>query len=125
MVVDTSILLAVFFNESWGPWATDQLQANRTHLRMSVVNYGEALILIGDRVPRRLREIREAIESSGIRVVPPTMRQAEIAAEARLRYPLNLGDCFAYALAKDEDCGLLTLDRDFRRCDIAVILPRR
>lgn len=43
----------------------------------------------------------------------------------RLRYPLNLGDCFAYALAKQEDCPLLTLDRDFRNTDIEVILPRR
>lgn len=42
---------------------------------------------------------------------------------ARLRYPLNLGDCFAYALAKDEDRTLLTLDRDFRRSDLRVILP--
>ena len=56
--------------------------------------------------------------------MPPTESHAEIAARARLRYPLNLGDCFAYALAKDEDQALLTLDRDFRRSDLKVILPR-
>jgi uncharacterized protein with PIN domain len=55
--------------------------------------------------------------------VAPSPRQAEIAAVARLRFPLNLGDCFAYALARDEDCPLLTLDRDFRRTDITVISP--
>ena len=59
-----------------------------------------------------------AIETSSIRLVPPTPSHAEIAAAARLRYPLNLGDCFAYALAKDEDRRLLTLDRDFRRSDL-------
>ena len=64
------------------------------------------------------------IESSEIRIVGPTRRQAEMAAAARLRFPLNLGDCFAYALAMDEDCPLLTLDKDFRSTDIRVVLPK-
>lgn len=123
MVVDTSAVLAVFFNEAAGPWALDQLQKNRHDLQMSTVNYAEALILMQDRQPRLIREIREAIEESSLRLIPPTAEQAEIAASARLRYPLNLGDCFAYALAKQEACPLLTLDRDFRRTDVKVILP--
>lgn len=40
-------------------------------------------------------------------------------------FPLKLGDCFAYALAKTENCPLLTLDRDFRATDIAALLPPR
>jgi ribonuclease VapC len=124
LVVDTSILLAVFFNEEFAPWATDQLQQNRQRLRMSTVNYAEALILIQDRQPQLFDEIRAAIESSSIRLVPPTKEHAEIAAAARLRYPLNLGDCFAYALAKYEECPVLTLDRDFRRTDIRAVLPK-
>jgi ribonuclease VapC len=124
LVVDTSALLAVFFNEKAGPWVLDQLHANSGDLAMSTVNYAELLILVQDRQPGASREIREAIESSSIRLVPPSPRHAEVAAAARLRFPLNLGDCFAYALAKDEDQRLLTLDRDFRRCDLEVILPR-
>ena len=92
---------------------------------MSTVNYAEALILIHDRQPHAAAQIREAIEASSFRFVPPTRRHAEVAAAARLRYPLNLGDCFAYALAKEEDCPLLTLDRDFRKTDVTVILPGR
>ncbi len=124
MVVDTSILLAVFFNEESGPWATDRLQENRPRLRMSTVNYAEALILIQDRQPHLVSEIREAIAASSIRLVAPTAEQAEVAAAARLRYPLNLGDCFAYALARQEDCPLLTLDRDFLKTDLRVVIPR-
>ena len=124
MVVDTSALLAVFFNEKTGPWVLDHLQANSADLAMSTVNYAEVLILLQDRQPAAFEDIRDAIETSSIRLVPPTQRHAEIAAAARLRYPLNLGDCFAYALAKDEDRALLTLDRDFRRSDLRVILPR-
>jgi ribonuclease VapC len=124
VVVDTSALLAVFFNEKAGPWVLDQLQANSGELAMSTVNYAEVLILVQDRQPHAYREIQDAIETSSIRLVPPTQRHAEIAAAARLRYPLNLGDCFAYALAKEEDRRLLTLDRDFRRSDLKVVLPR-
>lgn len=102
----------------------DQLEENRQHLRMSTVNYAEALILIRDRQPQLFHEIREAIQASSIRLVAPTPEQAEIAAAARSRYPLNLGDCFAYALAKYEECPVLTLDRDFRRTDVRVVLPR-
>ncbi|HXI41551.1 MAG TPA: type II toxin-antitoxin system VapC family toxin [Bryobacteraceae bacterium] len=124
MVVDTSILLAIFFNEKSGPWAADQLQQNRRDLQMSTVNYAEALILIQDRQPHLFAEIREAIESSSIRLVAPTPELAETAAAARWRYPLNLGDCFAFALAKHEDSPLLTLDADFRRVDVAVVRPK-
>lgn len=92
---------------------------------MSTVNYVETLILVGDRFPRRVDEVRELIDSSEIRIIAPTRRHGEIAAGARLRFPLNMGDCFAYALAKEEDCLLLTLDRDFRNTDISVVLPRR
>jgi ribonuclease VapC len=123
VVVDTSALLAVFFNEKSGPWVLDHLQANSSDLSMSTVNYAEVLILVQDRQPDAYQEIRDAIETSSIRLISPTQRHAEIAAGARLRYPLNLGDCFAYALAKDEDRTLLTLDRDFRRTDLRVILP--
>ena len=123
MVVDTSALLAVFFNEKSGPWVLDHLQANSSDLAMSTVNYAEVLILVQDRQPEAYKEIRDAIEASSIRLIPPTERHAETAASARLRYLLNLGDCFAYALAKDEERALLTLDRDFRRSDLRMILP--
>jgi uncharacterized protein with PIN domain len=92
---------------------------------MSTVNYVETLILVGERYPRRVDEVRELINSSEIRITPPTRLQAELAASARLRFPLNMGDWFAYAFAKEEDCPLLTLDRDFRNTDIKVILPKR
>jgi uncharacterized protein with PIN domain len=36
-----------------------------------------------------------------------------------------LGDCFAYALAKVEQCPILTLDEDFRGIDVDVVMPDR
>ena len=91
---------------------------------MGTVNDAELLILARDRQPKAFDDVGEMIGSSPIRLVPPTAHQAEIAATARLRYRLNLGDCFACALAREEHSSLLTLDRDFRRTDVAAILPR-
>lgn len=54
---------------------------------------------VRDRQPQLYDQIEEELLSSGIRFVPPDVEQARIVAEARFRYPLNLGDCFAYALA--------------------------
>jgi len=36
---------------------------------------------------------------------------------------LNLGDCFAYALAKEEGVALLTLDGDFKATDLDIVVP--
>lgn len=124
MVVDTSALLAVLFDEDFGNWVIDQFEEHRPHLRMSVLNYTESLIRAASKFPGRLAAVESRLQISGIALRPITRRHAELAAVARLRFPLNLGDCFAYALAKDEDCPLLTLDRDFRACDIDVIFPR-
>jgi len=123
VVIDTSILMAVLFNEPRGPWALDHLQQHQGSLRMSTVNLAEVLILCEDRQPQLFAEMRDEILASSIRFVPPTTTHAALAAAARVRFPLNLGDCFAYALAKDEDVPLLTLDEDFRKTDLDVVLP--
>jgi ribonuclease VapC len=123
MVVDTSVLLAVLFAEPTAHWASAQLNAHRSTLRMSTVNLAETLIRLNDRQPTLFDGLQARVMSSGIRFVPPDVNQARLAAEARLRYPLNLGDCFAYALAVAEDCPILTLDSDFATVDRPVVLP--
>ena len=52
----------------------DHLQANSSDLAMSTVNYAEVLILVQDRQPGAYQEIREAIETSSIRLISPTER---------------------------------------------------
>lgn len=123
MVVDTSIILAVYFNEPHADWASEQLSRNAGQLRMSTVNLAEALIRIRDRQPTLADALEAQLLSSGIRFIAPDESQAQLAARARLQFPLNLGDCFAYALARVERCPILALDQDFRSLDVAVILP--
>jgi ribonuclease VapC len=124
MVVDTSALLAVFFAEPDGEWVAARLAEHAGELRMSTVNLTETLIRVRDQRPQHYESVEAELLESGIRFVPPDVEQARIAAEARLRYPLNLGDCFAYALATVENCPILALDRDFRSVDRPVLCPK-
>ncbi len=122
MVVDTSALLSVVLHEALGDWVAEQLNSSATPCRMSAVHYTETLILVNDRRRALLPPLQEQLQRTPIEFVSVTPTQAEIAAEARAKYPLNLGDCFAYALAKDLDLPLLTLDRDFRRTDVRLVV---
>jgi len=123
MVIDSSILLAIIFNESYAGWAIDQLGKGRHPLLMSTVNLTEVLIRVRDRQPQGADEVEPLLTRTGIEFIPPTIVQARLAADARMLYPLNLGDCFAYALAKVEKLPLLTLDHDFKKSDLDVIIP--
>ncbi|OHB75479.1 MAG: hypothetical protein A2Z34_08990 [Planctomycetes bacterium RBG_16_59_8] len=123
MIVDTSVILSLLFDEKHAEWSERQLQEHATELRMSTVNLAEVLIRLHDRRRSMSEELEEMLSGRGIRFIPPDEKQARIAAEARFRYPLNLGDCFVYALASVEKCPILTLDKDFRRIDLPVVMP--
>jgi ribonuclease VapC len=122
VVIDTSAILAIYFNDPLGPWAIEQLAA-ADRLLMSTVNLTECLIRLYDRHQAQADEYERRLLTSSIEFVAPDVAQAAIAARARVLLPLNFGDCFAYALAKAKDAALLTLDRDFRAADVMLILP--
>ncbi len=123
MIVDSSVILAITFDEEHAAWAAEKLRAHRGDLAMSTVNLTEILVRLQDRRPDLIDDLEDRILVSGIRFVPPDVEQARIAARARLRFPLNLGDCFAYALARVERSPVLTIDTDFRAVDLEVVLP--
>jgi ribonuclease VapC len=122
LAVDTSALLAIQFEEAKKSWVLECLRSSETEPKMSVINLTETSILIRS---RRLATYARVLEDilGLVRIVAPTLSQAELAAEARLRFPLNLGDCFAYALAKSVNEPILTLDADFRKTDARVLHP--
>lgn len=126
MVIDASVLLAIFFKEKHSFWAQSQLKKYRDRLWMSTVNLAEVLIHLQDRQPGVFEQLKEKIFKKPIQFIPPTTSQAETSAWARLKFPaLNLGDCFAYALAKEKSCPVLTLDGDFAKLDVEVLLPTK
>ena len=123
MVVDSSVILAILFGEEHAAWAAERLGEHGGDLVMSTVNLTEVLVRLEDRRPDLGGDLEDRILGGGIRFVPPDVEQARIAARARLRFPLNLGDCFAYALARVERAPVLTIDADFRAVDVEVVLP--
>lgn len=120
--MDTSAILAIYFEEDAFRWAIDQIERAAT-LRMSTVNLAEAIIVIRDRKLHLANDLIQKLLASPINFIGADAEQAQIAALARLEFPLNLGDCFAYALARQLNDSILTTDVDFRGVDIPVILP--
>jgi len=123
MIIDTSVLLAIFFKETHHAWAQEILDRPGQDLHMSTVNLTELLIRLKDKQEAIFNELREKVYCFPIQFIAPDIQQAELAAEARLKYPLNLGDCFVYALAKVENSPIITLDSDFKKTDLTIIFP--
>jgi ribonuclease VapC len=124
LILDTSALLAVLFNEPRGAEMLSVMQASDS-LAMSTVNLCETYVLAADRRGIEVTEVAEHIDAFAIEQVPPDEQTAILAAIARLSLPLNFGDCFAYALAKLRAQPLLSLDADFARTDVKLALPVR
>jgi len=124
MIVDASALVCVILGERDAASVRDALEQNQNELKMSTVNLTEVLIVVQGRHPGSFETLIKLLRSYPIEFVPPSAVEAILAASVRLRFlALNLGDCFAYALAKLTSEPLLTLDEDFRKTDIAAIFP--
>ena len=126
MVIDTSALMAIALREPQAKECREALE-NADALRMSAGTLAEALIVAGRRGLQG--DMAKAIDSFGITVVAVTEAAARRAADAYSQWgkgvhpaALNMGDCFAYALAKELDCPLLYVGDDFARTDIAAAL---
>jgi len=124
MVLDTSAILAILFNEQHARWVLDRIKNNSARPSMSTVNLSELLIKLYDKQPHDAALLEKDIFLLGIRFVPPTEEHAKIAAQARLRFPINLGDCFAYALAIAEDDTIISIDKDFLKTDAKISVPK-
>ena len=125
MIVDTSAILAVLFDESDADQFDDAI-ARAPLRRMSVANYVEATIVSEGRRSSETRTTLDAyLEESGIELEEVTLEQALAARRAWRRYgkgnapaSLNFGDCFAYALAEVTGEPLLYKGRDFALTDV-------
>jgi ribonuclease VapC len=125
VVIDTSALLAVLFDEPERAAFVRRIAADPVRL-MSVANWLEAAIIVDDRHGDECaRDLKLFLIEAAIRLVPVTAEQAEHARAAYHRFGrgnhparLNCGDCFAYALARDTGEPLLFKGGDFGRTDV-------
>lgn len=104
---------------------------NADSRRISAINYVEAAVVVdARRDPIDSRRFDNLIREGRVKIEPVTASQAHIAREAYRDFgkgsghpaQLNLGDCFAYALAKDSGESLLFKGNDFSRTDVSSAL---
>ena len=130
MIIDTSALLAIVFDEADGPELLRLVVEAPTCL-MSSANALEAWIVADyHENPAKAPALDALIETLGIDIEPVTVQQARVARRAyylygKGRHPagLNYGDCFAYALARAMHQPLLFKGNDFSQTDIEAV-PR-
>lgn len=129
MIIDTSALLAILFDEPDGP----NLLRRVVEAPMRLISSANALEawIVADRHenPAKAPALDALIDTLSIEIEPVTVHQARIAREAYNTYGkgnhpagLNYGDCFAYALAKATSQPLLFKGSDFSRTDIEAVL---
>ena len=126
MVLDTSVIVAILLDEL-GRAAFDRRIEEDPRRLVSAATRIEATFVIEGRKGAAGRErLERFFDLTGAEIMPVTLDQAEIACAAFRRYgkgrhpaALNLGDVFAYALAKATGEPLLFKGDDFARTDIA------
>jgi ribonuclease VapC len=125
MVLDTSALLAILFDEPERRSFNEAIEAAGDRL-LSVATLVESSIVLEVRYGAEgVRDLDEFLRAAGIAVVPVDAGQGQLAMQAYRRYGkgrhaagLNFGDCFAYALAKSVNQPLLYKGTDFSKTDI-------
>ncbi len=128
MVIDTSALAAIFFNEpERGKFLSAIISAPSRLVSAAIVL--ETGIVVESRLGDAAgRELDLFLIRSNVQIVPVDADQAELARSAWRRFgkgrhpaALNFGDCFAYALAKWSGDALLAKGTDFSQTDVTVV----
>jgi ribonuclease VapC len=126
MVIDTSAIVAVLENEPEGANFIRLIAADEVRLLSAVSRVECTCVIEGRKRAAGRADLELLLREAAIEVAPVTADQAEIACEVfrrfgRGRHPagLNIGDTFAYALARATGEPLLFKGDDFARTDIA------
>ncbi len=126
MIVDTSALVAILWNEPEAPIIGASLI--RDSSRISTATLLEVSLVLHH---ERESELAELLRTAGTTVVPFNEEHLRLARRAHRTYgrgsgspaKLNVGDCFSYALAKAYDDTLLFKGDDFTHTDVRPALP--
>jgi ribonuclease VapC len=127
MVIDTSAIVAIFFNEPDAPSYRERIADDPIRL-ISAATFLEAAIVIEARFGEAGgAELDLWLHKAEVEVVAVTAEHADQARRAWRRYGkgrhpagLNYGDCFSYALAVLSGEPLLFKGDDFPKTDIRV-----
>lgn len=128
MVLDTSAILAILFNEPERRAFAEAIEAAEGCV-LSAANFVEASIVLESRYGAEgVRALDRLLSAANIEVAVVDIAQAIAAREAYQQFGkgrhaagLNFGDCFAYALSKCRAQPLLFKGNDFSKTDVMAI----
>jgi ribonuclease VapC len=136
MFVDSSAIVAILTREPEADALADLFGCSALAYRIADTVFEAALGICRKRhasVEEAEEDVREFLELARIEIIPITVKEAKTALAAFSRYGkgrghparLNLGDCFAYATAKNYRTSLLFKGEDFNKTDIqSAVRPR-
>ena len=127
MVIDTSVLAAIAFNEPEAAAFRERIADDPVRL-ISAATVLEAAMVIETRLGEAAgADLDLWLYKAEVEIVPVTAEHADRARRAWRRYgkgrhpaSLNYGDCFSYALAALTGEPLLYKGNDFSQTDIAA-----
>jgi ribonuclease VapC len=130
MVIDTSAVLAILFDEPEADDIEMAIDADPVRL-MSAASYLETAIVVESRLGEPGgREFDLLLHKAGIEIVAVTAEQADAARDAWRQFgkgrhlaSLNFGECFSYALASASGEPLLFKGDDLGNTDIQRVVP--
>jgi ribonuclease VapC len=133
MFVDASAIVAILTREPEADALADALDGAGSSITSPVAVFEAVLGVCRKRhasVAEAATDVSEFLGTAGVRTVPITDRDAEAALDAFARYgkgrghpaQLNLGDCFAYAVARQHRTSLLFKGGDFPKTDIQAAI---
>jgi ribonuclease VapC len=136
MFVDASAIVAMLTREPEANALANTLEGARLPITSPIAIFVATLGVCRKRhasVVEAQTDVVEFLEIAGVRTVPLTVMEAELALEAFSRYgkgrghpaQLNMGDCFAYAAAKRHRVAILFKGDDFNKTDARSATPRR
>jgi ribonuclease VapC len=129
MFVDASAIVAILTREPEADALADLLDGARSPITSPIAVFEATLGVCRKRhasVEEAEADVRDLLATASVRLVSITAREGEAALNAFSRYgkgrghpaQLNLGDCFAYAVAKNYQVPLLFKGDDFNKTDI-------
>jgi ribonuclease VapC len=126
MVIDTSAIIAVIFNEPEAAAISTKLAAAERRLISAATLVEATVVLTRQTKSGDDRDLAPFLTAAPFEIVAFDEEQSVLARDAFRRYGqrsghparLNFGDCFAYALAKQRNEPLLFIGRDFSQSDI-------
>lgn len=129
MIIDTSALMAILLAESEAATFED-LVTGAEGVAMSAATLVELNLVTARRLaPSVWPEVDDLLRRMEVDVIPFTAEHAALAREGfrrfgKGRHPagLNLGDCFAYALARATNQPLLFKGDDFAQTDVKAAI---